>query len=103
MDHLCHNQERAGKNFLHCQIRNHYAGVNNSVGKRGLAAKHDDDLSSILGTRMMKKRTNTCKLSSEPHNVYHDICKFIYTHKKYINVINLKILLILTVPKPQDS
>lgn len=25
-DHLRHTQERAGKNFLHSQTRNHYAG-----------------------------------------------------------------------------
>lgn len=50
------------------QTRNHYAGPASSVGKGGLAAKHRD-LSSILGTQMMEKRTG-------PHSVpWHK-----YTH-----------------------
>lgn len=73
VDHLRHNQERAGKNFLHSQSRNHYAGPASSGGKGELAAKHHD-LSSILGTHMMGKRTQPPQCTMYTHIHTYKIC-----------------------------
>lgn len=58
-------------------------GPTSSVGKRGLNAKHDDDLSSILGAHMMEKKNQHLKVVLCPHSIQWHVYAHIHTYKIY--------------------